>query len=164
MPKSRPPYPEEDRAELVRLGREGGRSPTELACEFEPSDQSIANWVAQADLDAGRREGVATDERAELKKLRSENRLLKFGEGSAEGPRRQRASRVSSIRREARPTKPTAPLEIAHVPAHLRRPSAAEPSRMVYGEVIGHVVHGDPRRPDALSRLYAYLTDPRDRS
>lgn len=36
----------------------------------------------------------------------------------------------------------------------------AEPSRMVYGEVIGHVVHGEPWRPDALSRLYAYLTDP----
>lgn len=35
----------------------------------------------------------------------------------------------------------------------------AEPTRMVYGEVIGHVVHGEPWRPDALSRLHAYLTD-----
>ena len=78
MPKSRPPYPAEYRAELVRLVREEGRTPTELAREFEPSAQSIANWVAQADIDAGRRDGLTTDERAELKRLRSENRVLKM--------------------------------------------------------------------------------------
>lgn len=78
MPKSRPPYPVEYRAELVRLVREEGRSPTELAREFEPSAQSIANWVAQADIDAGRRDGLTTDEQAELKKLRSENRVLRM--------------------------------------------------------------------------------------
>jgi transposase len=78
MPKSRPPYPAEYRAELVRLVREEGRSPTELAREFEPSAQSIANWVAQADIDAGRTDGLTTDEKAELKRLRSENRVLKM--------------------------------------------------------------------------------------
>ena len=78
MPKSHPPYPAEYRAELVRLVREEGRTPTELAREFEPSAQSIANWVAQADIDAGRRDGLTTDERAELKRLRSENRVLKM--------------------------------------------------------------------------------------
>jgi transposase len=78
MPKSRPPYPVEYRAELVRLVREEGRTPTELAREFEPSAQSIANWVAQADIDAGRRDGLTTDERAELKRLRSENRVLRM--------------------------------------------------------------------------------------
>ena len=78
MPKSRPPYPAEYRAELVRLVREEGRTPSELAREFEPSAQSIANWVAQADIDAGRRDGLTTDERAELKRLRSENRVLKM--------------------------------------------------------------------------------------
>ena len=75
---TRPPYPAEYRAELVRLVREEGRSPTELAREFEPSAQSIANWVAQADIDTGRRDGLTTDERAELKKLRSENRVLRM--------------------------------------------------------------------------------------
>lgn len=78
MPKSRPPYPVEYRAELVRLVREEGRSPTELAREFEPSAQSIASWVAQADIDAGRRDGLTTDDKAELKKLRSENRVLRM--------------------------------------------------------------------------------------
>ena len=78
MPRSRPPYPAEYRAELVRLVREEGRTPVELAKEFEPSAQSITNWVAQAEIDAGRREGLTTDEKAELKRLRSENRVLRM--------------------------------------------------------------------------------------
>jgi transposase len=78
MPRSRPPYPAEYRAELVRLVREEGRSPAELAAEFEPSAQSITNWVAQAEIDAGRRDGLTTDEKAELKRLRSENRVLRM--------------------------------------------------------------------------------------
>jgi transposase len=78
MPRSRPPYPAEYRAELVRLVREEGRTPTELAREFEPSAQSIANWVAQAEIDAGHRDGLSSDERAELKRLRSENRVLRM--------------------------------------------------------------------------------------
>ncbi len=75
---TRPPYPAEYRAELVRLVRGEGRSPTELAREFEPSAQSIANWVAQAEIDDGRKDGLTTDEKAELKKLRSEVRVLKM--------------------------------------------------------------------------------------
>jgi len=66
------------RAELVRLVREEGRSPSELGRELEPSAQSIANWVAQADIDDGRREGLTTDENAELRRLRSENRVLRM--------------------------------------------------------------------------------------
>ncbi len=75
---TRPPYPAEYRAELVRLVREEGRTPSELAKEFEPSAQSISNWVAQADIDHGRRDGLSTDEKAELKRLRSEVRVLKM--------------------------------------------------------------------------------------
>ena len=78
MPKSRPPYPAEYRAELVRLVREEGRTPADLAAEFEPSAQSITNWVAQAQIDTGRRDGLSTDEKAELKKLRQENRVLRM--------------------------------------------------------------------------------------
>ena len=78
MSRTRPPYPSEYRAELVRLVREEGRSPSELAREFEPSAQSITNWVAQAEIDDGRREGVTTDEKAELKRLRAENRVLRM--------------------------------------------------------------------------------------
>jgi transposase len=49
-----------------------------LAREFEPSAQSIRNWVKQADLDEGRRDdGLTSSERAELHRLRRENRELR---------------------------------------------------------------------------------------
>jgi transposase len=60
--------------ELVRAGR----SPEELAKEFEPTGQSIREWVRQADRDEGRRaDGMTTAEREELRRLRRENRRLK---------------------------------------------------------------------------------------
>jgi transposase len=56
-----------------------GRSPEKLAEEFEPTAQSIRNWVVQADRDAGRRtDGLTTTEREELERLRRENRQLKL--------------------------------------------------------------------------------------
>jgi transposase len=61
--------------ELVR----SGRNPEELAKKFEPSAQSIRNWVVQADLDEGRRsDGLTSAEREELSRLRRENRRLKL--------------------------------------------------------------------------------------
>ena len=54
MPRSRSPYPPEYRQQLVELVR-GGRTPEELSREFEPSAQSIWNWVRQAELDGGLR-------------------------------------------------------------------------------------------------------------
>ena len=60
---------------LVRAGR----TPEDLAHEFEPTAQSISHWVAQADRDTGRRtDGFTTTERAELTQLRRENRQLKL--------------------------------------------------------------------------------------
>ena len=62
--------------ELVALVR-AGRTPEDLAREFEPTAQSISNWVAQADRDVGRRsDGLTTAERTELTQLRRENRQL----------------------------------------------------------------------------------------
>lgn len=78
MPKSRPPYPMEYRRKLVELVR-AGRNPADLAKQFEASAQSIRNWVAQADRDAGhRQDGVTSAERDELNRLRRENRQLKI--------------------------------------------------------------------------------------
>ena len=55
-----------------------GAAPEALAPEFEPSAQSIRNWVAQADRDEGRRtDGLTTDERTELQRLRRENATLR---------------------------------------------------------------------------------------
>ena len=78
MPKTRAPYPPEFREQMVALVR-AGRSPEELSREFEPSAQSISNWVAQADRDEGKRkEGLTSAEREELRQLRKENRQLKL--------------------------------------------------------------------------------------
>ena len=77
MPRSRPPYPPEFRQQLVELVR-AGRTPEELAEEFEPSAESIRNWVKQADRDDGlRADGLTSAEREELARLRRENRQLK---------------------------------------------------------------------------------------
>ena len=42
------------------------------------SDQTLHNWLKQADIDAGRREGLTTEERAELVRLRRANRVLEM--------------------------------------------------------------------------------------
>ena len=77
MPRSRPPYPPEFRRRIVELVR-SGRTPEELSREFEPTAQSIRNWVDQADLDEGlRSDGLTTAERDELRRLRRENRQLR---------------------------------------------------------------------------------------
>ena len=71
-------YAPEFRAQLIALVR-AGRSPESLAQEFEPSAQTIRHWAAQAARDAGERaDGLTTDERAEMTRLRRENRQLKL--------------------------------------------------------------------------------------
>ena len=78
MPRSRPPYAPEFREQMVELVR-AGRSPEELSREFEPSAQTIRNWVKQSDLDLGvRTDGLTSDEREELRRLKRENKQLKL--------------------------------------------------------------------------------------
>ena len=76
MPRSHAPYPEEYRRQIVALVR-AGRTPEELAEEFEPSANAIRNWLRQAEIDEGsRQDGLTTDERKELQRLRRENKRL----------------------------------------------------------------------------------------
>src|SRR3954470_7603905 len=72
MPRT-PPYSKEFRAEAVRLLRSSGRPIPQLACELGCSEQSLRNWSRQVDVDAGEAEGLTTDEREELRRLRREN-------------------------------------------------------------------------------------------
>ena len=77
MPKARPEYPPEFRRRLIELFR-AGQSADALAKKFDPSAQTIRNWVKQADLDEGRRtDGLTTQEREELVRLRRENHALR---------------------------------------------------------------------------------------
>lgn len=86
MPRTRPPYPPEFRAQLVALHR-AGRTIEELAQEFEPAEQTIRMWVAQAAVDdhaaaaaprAARTGPLTTAEREELARLRREVKQLKM--------------------------------------------------------------------------------------
>ena len=78
MPRNRPPYPREFRQQMVELVR-AGRTPVELAREFEPSAESIRQWVKQAEIDAGERpDGLTSDEKQELVRLRRENKQLRL--------------------------------------------------------------------------------------
>jgi transposase len=79
MPRSRPSYAPEFRAEAVRLVREGDRNPEQLARDLGCTAQSIRTWIRQADLDEGRRgDGLTSAEREELRRLRAEVRVLKL--------------------------------------------------------------------------------------
>jgi transposase len=81
MPRTHAAYPPEFRRQMVELVR-SGRSVEALAREFEPSAGAIRNWVRQADLDEGRRnDGLTTEEREELRRLRHSSALHAFSEG-----------------------------------------------------------------------------------
>lgn len=60
------------------MARERSKPIAELAKDLGISESCLRNWVQQADIDEGRREGLTTAERDELTKLRRENRVLKM--------------------------------------------------------------------------------------
>ncbi|MEE1652690.1 IS3 family transposase [Brachymonas sp. G13] len=79
MGKTKPPYPEAFKQQIVELFH-SGRSQSELAREFDVSAVSIANWVARAAADAGKplsgKDVLTTSEREELVRLRREVKRL----------------------------------------------------------------------------------------
>lgn len=78
MPRTHPRYPDEFRQQILDLAR-AGQSPDELAKEFEPTAQTIRNWIKQAELDHGQRQdGLTSDEKAELTRLRKELKQLRL--------------------------------------------------------------------------------------
>lgn len=67
----------EFKAEVVELCRAGDRSIGQVARDLDLTETSVRKWLAQADIDAGLREGFTTAEREELARLRKENRQLR---------------------------------------------------------------------------------------
>jgi transposase len=78
MPKTRPPYPPEFKREALELLRISGKPLPQIAKDLGVSDQTLRNWRRQAEVDAGKAEGLTTDERAELRELRRRVRTLEM--------------------------------------------------------------------------------------
>src|SRR3954471_2327496 len=80
VPGATPRYTPEFKAEAVRLVRSAPDKPTsQIARELGVSDNTLRSWVKQAQIDRGEREGLATEEREELRKLRKEVKVLRQG-------------------------------------------------------------------------------------
>jgi transposase len=65
------------KAEVVALCRTSGKTIAQVARDLGLTVTAVRRWVAQAEIDAGQREGLTTAEREELTRLRRENRVLR---------------------------------------------------------------------------------------
>jgi transposase len=77
VPRAKPQYPPQFKAEAVELVQSSGRSISQIAKDLGVSGTSLRNWVKQAQIDQGERQGLTTEERQELRKLRKENKVLR---------------------------------------------------------------------------------------
>jgi transposase len=76
-PRPRRSFTAEFKAEIVELCRSGDRSIGQVAQQYDLTETAVREWVKQAQIDAGERAGLTSDERKELAELRKENRQLR---------------------------------------------------------------------------------------
>jgi transposase len=77
-PRARRSFTREFKAEIVELCQRGDRSIGQVTKDFDLVETAVREWIKQAERDAGTSVdgGLTTDERAELARLRRENRRL----------------------------------------------------------------------------------------
>ena len=74
--RGRRPYPPEFRREAVELYRRSDKGLHKIADELGIAHETLRAWNKQYDVDRGKAEGLTSDERAELQRLRRDNRRL----------------------------------------------------------------------------------------
>ena len=72
------PHPPEFRRRAVELARLGEKPIIQVAKELGVADSCLRRWIAQAEVDEGRKEGLTSAERRELTELRRRNRVLEM--------------------------------------------------------------------------------------
>src|SRR5919205_617701 len=76
-PRARRSFSAQFKAETVELIRSSGRTIGEVCRDLDLTETAVRRWVQQAEVDAGKRPGLTTAERAELARLRREVRVLR---------------------------------------------------------------------------------------
>jgi len=69
-------YPREFRDDVVRVARLGDASRSQIARDFGISEPTLYQWLRQADVEDGVRDGVSEADAAEMRELRRRNRIL----------------------------------------------------------------------------------------
>lgn len=95
------PHPPEFRQRAVELARLRDKPVAEIAADLGISDSCLRNWMAQADVDEGRREGLSSRERDELVELRREAAPRPVWRAALAVVGRRSAGQVDDIRRVA---------------------------------------------------------------
>lgn len=70
-------FTKEFKAEVVELVRQPSNTAASVARDLDLTETAVRDWVKQADIDDGTRDGLTSGERAELAQLRKENRVLR---------------------------------------------------------------------------------------
>ena len=70
-------FSKEYKADVVELCRTSDKPLSQICRDLDLVETVVRRWIAQADIDAGKREGLTTSEREELTRLRRENRVLR---------------------------------------------------------------------------------------
>lgn len=76
MPRTHPPYPPEFKEQAVRLVAAKEEPLAKIARDLGVSAWTLRGWVKQAEIDAGEREGLTSEELVELRELRKRVRML----------------------------------------------------------------------------------------